>query len=210
MLSKIHCGDETMVGYIQDLSPLGIGITCNRPLNVKSEIKVTVNLSDLPSMDLPGSIVWRRKLPEASRHKFLYGVRLAEPPKNYIAYIEDEYERIQQRRAEMRIRYSVTVRGSEILKIVEASTEDISPKGLYISTRELLEVGKEYAISLEDEQLATPILCMGQIISCFECDAKSYPYAYGAGVKLISFNDKDEERFRTFIRFLNEARLASG
>lgn len=202
-LSKISMGDETLIGYIQDLGLSGIGVTCNTPISVKTEMKLAVNLPNRVPMTISGAVVWRRRLPEVSRHKFLYGVRITQDvPKEYAEFIDEEYDRAMERRQETRMRFFLSIAGKDVLKLIDASTEDVSAKGLYIRTKELLEVGADYTLTLEGEQMESPIVCMGRVVSCFECDADNFEHSYGAGIKIISFQEGDEKRFRIFLEGL--------
>ncbi len=199
VLAKILLPSEKHIGYIQDFSQSGIGITCNKALELKTEVGVSVQLPNLDPMSLSGRVIWRRKLPKVSRHKYLYGLRFQERPPEYDKYLEAELEKVDERRQHSRLRYFMRVKNEDVLKIINATTEDISVGGFYIRSHQLLDVGEEITLVLEDKRLEKPISCMGKVISCFECDTNNFDYPYGAGIRIVSFQQGDEDRFKEFV-----------
>ena len=204
VLAKILLSGEKHIGYIQDFSQSGVGITCNKPLELKTRVDVSVKLPNLDPMQLSGKVVWRRKLPKVSRHKYLYGLRFAESPAHYSKYLEAELDKVDERRQHNRLRYFMRVRSEDVLKLIDAATEDISAGGFYVRSHQLLNVGEEITLMLEDERLEKPISCMGRVISCFECDTNNFDYPYGAGIKIVAFQKDDEARFKDFLLGLEE------
>jgi Tfp pilus assembly protein PilZ len=199
VLSKLVISGEKHIGYIQDFSLLGIGITCNKGLEKKAQVDVMVQLPNLSALTLPGVVIWRRKLPKVSRHKYLYGVRFAEAPREYKEFIESELEKAENKREHGRLRYFMHVKTDDVLKLIDAATEDISAGGMYIRSQQLLNIGEDITLSLEDERLEKPITCMGKVVSCFECDTNNFDYPYGSGIKIIAFQKGDEGRFKDFL-----------
>lgn len=203
LLVRIQKGFIQFFGNIVDLAKNGVGLACQRELDMSDELKLAINVPNRKTMDLEGAIVWKLELPRFSKNRFQYGVRLRDPGEEYLEYVDGLVRREYERRAHHRFAMLLEVSNDDVLDLLDAAAQDVSAGGLYIRTGTCLPIGSEYEISLKGAGLDYPLECLVEVVASFETDADDLDHPYGAGVKILSFKADGEKRFAEYLRQLD-------
>lgn len=204
LLAKISTEHGAFFGYVQDLAPKGLGMTCNRDMEPGTPLTLELNVPKMPTMQLAGRVAWRRSLPSISRSKFQYGVALPEPPDSFTQFVRSLLKRDFERRGDKRFTDVLAVDHDDVLDLIDAATSDISAGGMYIRTSNPLAIGNQYELKLNNDRIGEPIFTLVEVTAVFDTDPDDLDHPYGAGVKFISFGKDGEQRFAQYIQSLEE------
>jgi len=204
LLTKVTMPMAEFFGYVQDLAKSGLGLTCNRRLEVGTELKLSINVPQRSALVVTGKVVWRRDLPVLSKNRYQVGVALTEENPEYQKYIEAQLKHEYERRRHVRYSDILEVKSEDVIDLLDSATADISAGGLYIRTNKPLPVGAQYELALVSAQLPKTIYCLGEVVNTFECDPDNLDHAYGAGLRIIAFEGDDEKLFASYLMTLED------
>ncbi|MCZ7586865.1 MAG: PilZ domain-containing protein [Deltaproteobacteria bacterium] len=204
LLAKVQAGAFQFFGHVNDLAKTGLGMSCNRSLQVGQELEFDLNVPTEKTMKMKGTVVWCRDLPSISKNRYLVGVRLTDRPEHYESFVERLLRREYERREHTRFTDVLEISSDDVMDLIDAATLDVSAGGLYVRTGRPLEVGRQFEMSLKSASLETPLMCLVEVIASFECGEDDLDHPYGAGVRIISFVGEDETRFGDYIRSLEK------
>ena len=204
LLAQVRVSGGSFFAYIHDLAKNGIGMACNRDMEMGTEIECKLNVPGHKSMDLAGTVVWKKNLPSISRNRYKMGIRLTKKPETYDQYVEELLNHEYERRKDKRFSEVLEVESADVLDLLDAATADVSASGLYIRTGVPLQEGQEFEMKLSSPHLEQPLFCLGEVVATFSTEIDDLDHPYGAGVKIISFVGEDGKRFREYIRGLEE------
>ena len=204
LLAEVKVTGGNFFAYVQDISKKGLGFLCNNSLEMGEELEITLNVPKRATMHLKGRVVWHRELPVLSKNKYHYGIALTDHPDEYDLFVELLLKQQYERRKHPRFSATLVVKNADVLDLLDAATSDVSAGGLYIRTTLPLIVGDQHEIELSGDQLAEPILCLGEVVHVFDMDLDDENYPFGAGIKIISFVGDGSKRFTDYLKGLEE------
>ncbi|MDP8256180.1 MAG: PilZ domain-containing protein [Candidatus Alcyoniella australis] len=204
LLAKVKTEQGSFFAYVQDVATGGIGMTCNRDLGINTKLEITVNVPNRKNIEILGYPVWIRDLPVIARNKYIYGIKVPNPPEDYSEYVEELLRYEYERRSHPRYSDMLVIKSDDVLDLLDAATSDVSAKGLYVRTSRLLVRGQQIEMQLIGSDLADPITCLVEIANSFTCQDDNLDHPYGAGVRIISFSKESAGRFSQYIKQLEE------
>ena len=194
MLAKVHIQSNDFHAFVQDLSKSGLGLTCNQDVEVGHPVSVFLTAPEMEGRELNGMLVRKRDLPIISQHKYLLGIRLTDPPEDYVRFVDITLRSEYKRREFTRFEDVLEVTVKDILGLMNAQTENVSVKGLFIKTAGPLDVGSEYDVAFTGKAMDKTLNCLVEIVTSFDCcNNGESRYPFGAGVKIISFAGEDDK-----------------
>jgi len=204
LLGKMQINGMEFFVYVHDLAKDGIGLTCNRELQIHDQIKISLNVPGHKTMELEGTVAWMRVMPKISRNRYHIGVHLTLKTTDYEEYVVSLLRKDYERRKFERFKDILEVQNGDVLDLLDAATQDVSAGGLYIRTGRPLTIGQQLEIMLSGKNLERSLFCLGEVMSVFETDMDDLDHPYGAGIKIISFVGEDEKLFSEYLKGIEE------
>jgi hypothetical protein len=208
LIAKVGKSTGNFLAYVFDLSKNGMCITCNQVLVSGEKVTVSLNTPGHSDFLFNGSVAWQRTMPPMAKHKFQYGINLVREREyeieNFDKFLELQIRHDYEMRQHPRYPDVIAVENKDVIGLMDAAATNASLGGLYIRTREPLDVGHEYEIKLSNERLAKPIYSLVEVVSSFQNETDAFDHPYGAGIRFIAFMDDGKKRFIEYLKGLEE------
>jgi PilZ domain len=147
--------DPEFEGVIADISEEGVRIISKKYFNPPTALNIRIHLETDPDHPIiaEGEVRWSREKSEKRGDEFVeiysMGVQLTVRPKRYLKYVRDFNQRIADRRIEPRFMKRCKIVYLQPKSREVEYTRDISRNGIFINTRDLLEMDSAAEIYLQ-------------------------------------------------------------
>lgn len=185
----------------------GGGIFCptTEPPETGTPVRIEITFISGPRFFLNGTVVWRRVNVKDPRARAGVGVKIVSEDLTKINYVNawvrgGVLDKRELRRLPLKLRVTYSGRSGRRMNF----TRDVSEEGLFIQSRELLDIGTLIHLTLFNPRAGVPPLELtGTIARHLDSDGQR-----GMGIHLEFNDDMERRRFLTFVRKLEQEYIA--
>jgi len=186
---------------VQDISVSGVRFISNEIIREGAVLNFTLNI---PTISMPitatGKVVWQKKFSESFYDTGIEFCDLSDQLRQtLLAYIEKALGRVEEHREYVRANLSTMIVYQRLDKV---STEnrcisvDISPTGLKVFMKEILEDGTLLRINFNLPDIPQPIMAQGKII----WHKVREDQFNEAGIEFTNVDDADIEKINAYVK----------
>jgi Tfp pilus assembly protein PilZ len=192
---RVPAKDEWRVFFDPNISGGGIFCPTNQPPEVGSEVSLEISFSSGPRFFLGGTVVWRRPRTQDPRTRAGVGIQIHAHEQNKVSYINawvrgGVVDKRELRRLPVRLRATYQGRLGRRINF----TRDLSEEGIFLRSKELLDVNSTVDLTLVPPKPTEPFRLQG-VVSHHE----KTPSEHGMGIRLLFRGDDQREAFAAFV-----------
>jgi serine/threonine protein kinase/Tfp pilus assembly protein PilZ len=186
--------------YEPNLAGGGLFVPTNEPPDVGTTVRVEVSFANGPRSFMTGVVTWRRPPTRDPRTRAGVGVQIHPSERQKFQYINrwvlgSASDQRRQRRLPIKLRVAYSARTGRRVNF----TRDLSPNGVFLRSRELLDAGTPIELLLLPPEGKRAIRVRGRV-----CRLVRGPEDRGMGICLDFHSETERENFAAFVTLLEQ------
>lgn len=191
------------VGYVLNVSTHGLFLSGRALYNHATPLKVRLQPSGVPHIDLEGVARWGKAVPAALSQVVRQGmgVRVENPPADYLTWFGTVLAAYPGARQHPRVEAQLELRFNHHQDFFREYTENLSQGGLFVATERVFERDTILVIEMTIPDIAKQLTINGRVVYQLDAErAAALGQRAGVGLELIDVDPETREIFADYVR----------